>query len=189
MVRLPISLVRGNNQQVVEAILLELNQQHVADFHSFWQASLRRFSQEDKYWDWAFKQRLTVRNARYESYAVECDGCTQGLMMLETEGHASQFYPGKRLVYVAALSVAPWNRRQVQRPPRFKTVGSVLLNFSRLRSLELGYEGRVGLHALPGAEGFYERKDMMRLDPDPDDFIDAEDEQLTYFEYPAWKRR
>ena len=29
---------------------------------------------------------------------------------------------------------------------------------------------------------------MMRLEPDPDDQIDADEEQLTYFEYPALNR-
>ena len=189
MVQLPVSLVQGNNQQTVAALLLDLELRHVADFQSLWQAQLRQFSQEDKYWDWAFKEQLTLRDANYEGYIVEYDGRTQGMMMLETQWHASQFDPGKRLVYIAALSVAPWNRRQIQNPPRFKTVGSALLNFSRLRSLELGYEGRVGLNALPGAEGFYERKNMMRFEPDPNDLMNTDDETLTYFEYPPLNRR
>ena len=145
-------------------LLLDLAQKHVSDFQSLWQVQLQQFSQEDKYWDWAFKERLAIHDANYECYAIEHDNTTQGLMMLETQWHTSQFYPGQRLVQVAALSVAPWNRQLIQRPPRFKAVGSALLNFSRFRSVELGYEGRVGLYALPSAEGFYERKNMMRLD-------------------------
>ena len=188
MVQLSVSLVRGHDQQTVEARLLDLQPRHVADFQSLWQAQLRQFSQEDKYWDWAFKERLTIRDVNYEGYAVEYEGCTQGLMMLETQWHSSQFYPGASLVYVATLSVAPWNRYPIQNPPQFKTVGSALLTFSRLRSVELGYGGRVGLHALPAAEGFYERKNMMRLDPDPDNRIDADEESLTYFEYRAVNR-
>jgi hypothetical protein len=188
MVQLPVSLVRGHDQQSVEARLLDLQPRHVADFQSLWQAQLRQFSQADKYWDWAFKEQLAIRDVNYKGYAVECEGRTHGLMMLETQWHSSQFYPGQRLVYVAALSVAPWNRLPIQNPPQFKTVGSALLSFSRLRSVELGYGGRVGLHALPGATGFYEHKNMMRLDPDPDDRIDADEELLTYFEYPAFNR-
>ena len=97
-------------------------------------------------------------------------------------------FPRAKVVYVEALSVAPWNRQQIMKPPRFKTVGTALLEFSRLRSVELGYEGRIGLKALPSAEGFYERKNMMRCDADPEDLIDPEDEQLTYFEYPPLNR-
>lgn len=188
MVQLSVSLVRGHDDQVVEAMLVSLAQNHVLDFESFWQDQLRQFIQEDKYWDWAFKQRLTTTRINYEGYAVECEGRTQGLMMLETQAHRSQFYPGNRLVYIEALSTAPWNRSQLQSLPRFKAVGTVLLEFSRLRSLELGYDGRVGLHALPGAEGFYERKNMMRSDFDPAELIDPEEESLTYFEYPPFSR-
>lgn len=188
MVQLPVSLIRGYDQRSIEARLLDLQPRHVDDFQSLWQAQLRQSSQEDKYWDWAFKERLTLRDVNYEGYAIEYEDRTQGLMMLETQWHSSQFYPDKRLVYVAALSVAPWNRYLIQNPPQFKAVGSALLSFSRLRSVELGYGGRVGLHALPGATGFYERKNMMRLDPDPDDCIDADEEALTYFEYPVLNR-
>lgn len=188
MVQLPVNLVRGYEQHPVVAQLLDLQPRHVADFQSLWQTQLRQFLQEDKYWDWAFKERLSLQDANYEGFAVECEGRTQGLMMLETQWHSSAFYAGERLVYVAALSVAPWNRYSIQNPPQFKAVGSALLAFSRLRSVELGYGGRVGLYALPGAQGFYERKNMMRLDPDPDDQIDADEEQLTYFEYPALNR-
>lgn len=42
--------------------------------------------------------------------------------------------------------------------------------------------------ALPEATGFYERKNMMRLDPDLNDRIDPDEELLTYFEYPALNR-
>ena len=170
-------------------LLLDLAQKHASDFQSLWQVQLQQFSQEDKYWDWAFKERLAIHDANYECYAIEHDNTIQGLMMLETQWHTSQFYPGQRLVQVAALSVAPWNRQLIQRPPRFKAVGSALLNFSRFRSVELGYGGRVGLYALPSAEGFYERKNMMRLDTNLDEQIDADDETLTYFEYPALNRR
>jgi hypothetical protein len=158
MVQLPVNLVSGRDGQVVKATLLSLAQNHVADFESLWSEQLQEFSQEDKYWDWAFKERWASSNANYECYAIEYNGQTQGLMMVETQWHPSQFYPGKRLLYIEALSVAPWNRRRIHQPPRFKAVGSALLAFSRLRSVELGYEGRVGLHALPDAEGFYERK-------------------------------
>lgn len=145
-------------------------------------------SQEDKYWDWHFKQRLSETRDNYEAYAVECEGNTQGLIALETQQHRSVLAPGERLVYVVTLSAAPWNRKQIQNPPLFKRVGTLLLNFSRIRSLALGYKGRVGLHALPNAKGFYERRNMTRFDFPADAYVDAEDEPLTYFEYPPRRR-
>ena len=55
----------------------------------------------------------------------------------------------------------------------------MLLLWARERSQELGYQGRVGLHALPEAEGFYRRIGM------PDYGSDPEKEGLVYFEYGA----
>ena len=172
-----IRLIQGLDNQFVEATLIDLAQNHVDDFESLWWVQLRSFSQEDKYWDWVFKQRLSTSNENFESYAIECEGRTQGLMMLETQWHRSQVTIGRRLVYVEALTTAPWNREAVRRPPELKGVGTALLLFARQRSLELGYEGRVGLHSLPGAEGFYERRSMANYGADPDK------ENLTYFEY------
>jgi hypothetical protein len=91
MVQLPVSLVRGQDQQSVEARLLDLEPRHVADFQSLWQAQLRQFSQADKYWDWAFKERLTIRDVNYEGYAVESEGRTQGLMIWRPNGIPHSF--------------------------------------------------------------------------------------------------
>ena len=184
MVRLSIELRRGLDNQAIPATLLSLTSKHIEDFAAWWRPLLKEASQEDRYWDWHFKQRLSEKLDNHETYAVECDGDTQGLMALETRQHRSQFFPGRPLVYVAKLSAAPWNRRSVQSPTRFKTVGRTLLEYSRVRSLELGYAGSVGLHSLPAVEGFYEHVNMMRLDPDPNDVIDSDDLPLVYFEYP-----
>ncbi len=55
----------------------------------------------------------------------------------------------------------------------------MLLLFARQRSLELGYGGRLGLHALPESEAFYRLLQM------PDYGADPEKEDLVYFEYSA----
>lgn len=182
--QLSVELRRGVDNQAVSATLLSLTAKHVEDFAMRWRSPLAQASQEDKYWDWHFKQRLSETRDNYEGYAVECEGDTQGLMALETQHHRSQFFRGRRLVYVVMLSTAPWNRQRVQSPPRFRTVGRTLLQYSILRSLELGYAGCIGLHSLPDAEGFYEHLNMMRLDPDRDEVIDADEVPLVYFEYP-----
>lgn len=182
--QISVELRRGEDNQAVSATLLSLTAKHVEDFAMRWRSPLVQASQEDKYWDWHFKQRLSETRDNYEGYAVECEGDTQGLMALETQWHRSQFFPGRPLVYVVMLSTAPWNRQQVQSPPRFRTVGRTLLQYSRVRSLELGYAGCIGLHSLPDAEGFYEHLNMMRLALDPDEVIDADEAPLVYFEYP-----
>lgn len=185
--KISAELRRGLDNQAVSATLLSLNQKHIEDFATRWRAPLVQASQADKYWDWHFKERLSETRDNYEGYAVECEGTTQGLLALETQQHRSVLAPSEPLVYVVALSAAPWNRKPLQNPPQFKRVGTLLLNFSRIRSLALGYKGRVGLYALPDAEGFYERRSMTRFDFPADAYVD-DDEPLTYFEYPPRRR-
>ena len=98
-------------------------------------------------------------------------------MMVETQLHGSRSAIGQRLVYIQYITSAPWNRKEIQRPPRYKGVGTALLRYARLRSVELGYGGRIGLHSLPTAERFYENQNMLNLG------IDEEYENLTYFEF------
>ena len=98
-------------------------------------------------------------------------------MMVETQLHDSRSAIGQRLVYIQYITSAPWNRKEIQRPLRYKGVGTALLRYARLRSVELGYGGRIGLHSLPTAERFYENQNMLNLG------IDEEYENLTYFEY------
>jgi hypothetical protein len=180
-----IQLIRGADGQLTTAILLDITERHLREADEVWNALLRQFQQEDKFWNWNFKQRLYLTRDNYEGYAIEGANRTEGLLLLETQAHYSQLNRQARLVYVEALVTAPWNRQAIRRPPELRGVGTILLTFARQRSLELGYEGRVGLNALPGAESFYEDKNnMIRFDPDPDDYPDRDDKPLPYFEYP-----
>jgi hypothetical protein len=172
-----IQLVREVDDQEVEALLLTLSQKHVDDYNGLWLGPLQQYEQEDKFWSWAFKQRVFLRHANYEGYAIEWQGRTQGLMMIETQRHRSQIVPGQRLVYVEAIASAPWNRKTIRRPRELQGVGTLLMRFARKRSLDLGFEGRVGAHSLPESERFYDRLDMMDLGADPDK------EDLVYFEF------
>jgi hypothetical protein len=175
--RRSVQLIRGIDNQIVEAVLLTLAQNHIDDVENLWRKQLKLYRQEDKYWDWLFKKRISGSWDNYETYAIEYQEKTQGLLWLETQQHCSQVEIGQRVVYIEALASAPWNRKTIQKPPELKGVGTVLLNFARFRSLNLGYEGRVALHALPGAERFYDSRNMMNFG------ADADKEDLIYFEY------
>jgi hypothetical protein len=178
-----ISLKRGSDNTSFEAYLVDLGQRHVDDYVNDWVENLRLFTQEDKYWDWIFKLRYLSHQENLEGYAVECDNKTQGLMLIETQMHGSRLNFGKKLVYVDGIATAPTNRIEIQRPPQFKGVGQALLIFARIRSIELGYEGRVGLHSLPGSVGFYEKQNMLNCGPE------EEYDNLIYFEYGVLRRK
>nr|MDZ8169488.1 hypothetical protein [Nostoc sp. CmiSLP01] len=47
--------------------------------------------------------------------------------------------------------------------------------------MELGYEGRVGLHSLPGVEEFYDSQGMIDVGEDEDY------DELVYFEYGVFR--
>ncbi|MBE7383833.1 MAG: hypothetical protein F6J95_020760 [Leptolyngbya sp. SIO1E4] len=140
---------------------------------------LIELEQPDARWMWDYKLSQAQQESRYEAYALEIESFTHGLLFLETQwrrSHLPQRYP---LVYVEALASAPWNRSVLEQPPFLKGVGRTLLLFARRRSVELGYGGRVGLHSLPEAEGFYRCLQV------PDYGADPEKEGLVYFEYGA----
>lgn len=80
-----VQLPRGLDEQLVDATLLSLTQKHVDDFVTRWQPALIQATQENEYWDWEFKERIAQKQDNQECYAVECNGDTQGLIMLETQ--------------------------------------------------------------------------------------------------------
>jgi len=179
-VRYEVPIIRESDGQVVSALLVSMGEKHLTDFEESWKGRLRRSEEEDEFWDWEFKERVYLSRANYEGYAIESEENTQGLMLIETREHRSQFEPYRRLVYVHSLATAPWNRPSLQTPVEYRAIGSTLLQFARYRSEELGYDGLVGLHALPGAEGFYRKMGMIECG------ADERKENLTYFE---WYRR
>lgn len=174
----PIQLLSGTGE-TVSGLLCNLNDRHIEDVEAVWKEILSATDQADRYWSWDYKLRQADQAARYEGYAIEVENLTQGLMWLETQRHRSQMPQRYPLVYIEALATAPWNRRWLDDPPYLQGVGRSLLLFARQRSLDLGYEGRVGLHALPGSEGFYRRNQMAEYGADLDK------ESLIYFEYSA----
>jgi GNAT superfamily N-acetyltransferase len=182
VVRRRILLARGRDNQRIETLLVDLAQKHLENFEDHWRPMLERAGAEDKFWDWVVKKRISLSSDNFESYAIEHEGMTQGLMAIETQWHRSQIDRRNRIVYVQAIASAPWNRKVIQPQPELRGVGTALLLFARQRSWELGYEGRVGLHALPGAESFYDDQNMADYGPDP------ERENLTYFEYGRFQR-
>ena len=156
-----------------------MQQCHWSDFQSVWQGILIELEQSDAMWMWDYKLRQAQQESCYEAYALEAESFTHGLMFLETQwrrSHLPQHYP---LVYVEALASAPWNRSAIEQPLFLRGGGQTLLLFARRRSAELGCGGRVGLHSLPEAEGFYRYLQV------PDYGADPEKEDLVYFEHGA----
>ncbi|MEM8809436.1 MAG: hypothetical protein AAGF01_25725 [Cyanobacteria bacterium P01_G01_bin.38] len=163
--------------QVLEGQIVPMEQRHYEDVEEVWKPILRATNQPDAGWIWDYKLNQSQQQERYEAYSLDVDGLSQGLIFIETQWHRSQLPQRWPLVYVEAIASAPWNRLPIEQPPWLRGIGRRLLTFARLRSVELGYGGRVGLHSLPNVEGFYQRLNMPDYGPDP------EKDGLVYFEY------
>jgi hypothetical protein len=111
---------------------------------------------EDFHWQWAEKCRERTA-LEWNSFAVRCAGNTQGLMSVNLLRHCRiREQINQHLVYIDLLSTAPWNRPRLSPQPLYRGTGLVLVTEAILLSREEGFDGRIGLHGLPGATQFYE---------------------------------
>jgi hypothetical protein len=165
--------------------------QHIEEFERDWRpqfatraASVRTADEEraaqlqDDHWNWRALAAGSSGRLDRISYAVECERHLQGMMIIDLTKRARlSAQAGQHLVYVDRLVTAPHNRIGFSSQPRFKGVGRVLMTLAVQVSLDEGFQGRVGLHALHQAEEFYRRScEMEDLGPDP------QYQDLRYFE-------
>lgn len=139
----------------------------------------RRLWPQSRHWDWRKKVAVLQGMLANPGFGIVCDGLTQGMMIVDAVKHRSRIddHRGQHLVYVEFVENAPWNRAELFDPPRYRGVGSVLIMAAVTLSEELEFHGRIGLHSLPQANGFYANTcGMTDLGADPDH------EGLRYFE-------
>lgn len=133
---------------------------------------------EHAHWRWEKKVSLVGHLLSYPTLAIEFEGDAQGLMLIKTDGEFAKLpaQVGRPIVYVVFLAAAPWNLADIVARPRFRGVGTMLLRAAVEVSEDLGFKGRMGLHALPQSELFYAQLGMTGMDHEPDK------ENLKYFE-------
>lgn len=134
---------------------------------------------QDSHWKWGRKAQAYSNRLDYESFAIECDDITQGLMLVNniaTARELSQF--GKFIIYIDLVAVAPWNRIGFSKKPLYKGIGPLLLAAAISYSIDQEFEGRIGLHSLPQSESWYiDHCKMTDLGPDKN-----YPNELRYFE-------
>jgi GNAT superfamily N-acetyltransferase len=140
----------------------------------------RKHWPQSRHWDWRRKTEVIQGMLAYPGFSVMCQGLSQGLMLVDTTTKRCHLeaQKGKNLVYVWFVENAPWNRKELFDPPRYRGVGSILMRAAIELSKQEGFKGRLGLHSLPQANGFYANVCGMT------DFgIDADNKEgLRYFE-------
>jgi hypothetical protein len=167
---------------------------HIADFDQHWKPAIHQrlrtlprgtpasvASLEDWGWDWQRKADVFSGRLDYQSFALECSGRTQGLMLCSLVHIAREdSQRNQHLVYVEFLHTAPWNRPLFTPTPLYKGVGAILLATAVSLSIEQEFNGRIGLHSLPQSEEWY--RDFCGM---ADLGIDEEYQRLRYFEMTA----
>ena len=169
-----------------------ITEEQLADWEGEWVPELFRAMQrlrragverthwpQSRHWDWRRKVAVLQGMLANPGFSIVCDGLTQGMMIVDTVKYRGRLddQRGQHLVYVEFVENAPWNRPELFDPPRYRGVGSILIRAAVALSEELEFHGRIGLHSLPQANGFYANTcGMTDLGADPDH------EGLRYFE-------
>ncbi|MDF5737889.1 MULTISPECIES: GNAT family N-acetyltransferase [unclassified Nostoc] len=136
----------------VEALITPISDKHIEEIELIWKPQLSSQSALDQ--NFNITKYLNQPNI-YEVYVLTCENNLQGIIVLSFNRCASSLKSTEKLVYLNLVNVAPWNRIFLEENRRYKGVGSSLVVFGISRSIELGFEGRVGLHSLEEAENFY----------------------------------
>lgn len=147
--------------------------------------TLSDINAEDQHWQWGQKAIVAIQDPLvFEIFVLECAGNTQAVMLVRKGGpkcfSRHPAHPRAPLIYVDFLSTAPWNRPKLVKEPVYKGCGRILISTAISLSFEEEMQGRIGLHSLQKAEGFY--RDQIGLT----DF--GEDNNyggLRYFELPS----
>jgi hypothetical protein len=142
-----------------------------------WTRKLGMHGAADAHWLWDQKCAAAPA-ANRKVYGLLNGADVEAAMLLKFGETCRLDGADEPLVYVDYVSTAPWNRGQIQSPPRFNGLGTILVGAAVAISLAEGLEGRCGLHSLASAEGFYRRIGMSDLG------VDAA-KNLRYFEYSA----
>lgn len=120
----------------------------------------------DGHWDWRDKMAKTAKEP-HASFFVSLGNSVEAIMecrLLHFSREPSQ--ANQPAVYVNHVAVAPWNRNEIQNPRRIAKLGELMIATAVSLSIDEGFGGRIGLHSIPQAEGFYQNCGMSDLGPD-----------------------
>ena len=148
-----VKILRCLDNKYVDAEILPLSQKHLEEIELSWKPLLKNNNYWDKDLDFS---KYLQENPHLKFYALECNLVTQGIICLHPNC-PSRLESGKKLVYVNILTVAPWNRVDIQSSQQYKGIGTNLITFAVIFSMNLGFEGRIGLHSVKQAVGFYKK--------------------------------
>jgi hypothetical protein len=143
-----------------------------------WREILGKLAVQDHHWVWRTKCSIAPGTKR-RVFSLLNAGEVEAAMVLLFDKNSRDPAAPLPIVYVDFVAVAPWNRKAIQHPQRFRHLGTLMLGAAVELGRTLGLDGRIGLHSLPQSEGFYRHIGMR-------DFgLDAAYSSLRYFEFDA----
>ena len=184
-------LNRHTNEYETATLFSPMGDNNVSDFENQWRPamdarlaelkaaneSIHDANLQDAHWEWKEKHQDRAGSAAWESFSVECNGKTEGLMFIKTVGFAREkIQLGKPIVYIDLISIAPWNRYGFCESPKYKGIGQLLMGAAVSLSVDEGFDGRVGLHSLPQSESWY--RDICCMSD-----LGTDTNKMKYFEF------
>lgn len=170
----PASLIIGIDAGVIEEVGNQWKRERI-----------RKVAHQGKipqhfHWEWGNKASQVKGLLAYEFFAIECQGVIEGLMLTESVSHRAELPPdqGKPILYVEFIETAPSSTAILSDVPQYRDIGTRLIEGAANYSIDLGFDGRVGLSTLPQAERFYMKLGLEKVRWD----IET---QLYYYEWTA----
>ena len=132
------------------------------------------------HWEWGNKASHVNSLLAYEFFAIECNGMIEGLMLTESVSHRAELPPdqGKPILYIEFIETAPSSAAILSDVPQYRDIGTRLIEGAVNYSIDLEFDGRVGLSTLPQAERFYLKLGLEKVR------VDVET-KLYYYEWTA----
>jgi hypothetical protein len=138
------------------------------------------------HWNWADKSlplTLGKSSADQRIFGLRGKGDWQAVMVTRKNQMTALLAPGagRELIYIDFLESAPWNWSiaELRQERRFGKIGKLMVRAAVEQSVAEGSDGRISLHSLPQAEGFYQSCGMTRMK------LDAAYDNLPYYELTA----
>ena len=184
MSSLPVLLVERASGKLVHAELRDVEDvEQIQDCLQRWHPAMQKLLialqakgvppselPQNARWNWVIKIDMITGSISHRAFCILCDGVTQALMRVELTMQRSKepSQNGLNCAYVEYLEVAPWNLALPHcPPPQYTGSGSLLMRAAVQLSRAEGFGGRVALHSIPQAQGFYAAIGMTDLGPHP----------------------
>lgn len=122
-----------------------------------WTEKRLRYDGQKPEFNWIAIYNFNVSENAH-AFAIKQGSRTEAVMLVK-DGHVVRCDRIHRppAVYVSFVEVALWNRADTPPELRLRGVGTAILRAACDLSMQRGFYGRVGLHAIAAAEGFYRR--------------------------------